>query len=254
MGTKTFSQQQKLTILEGSENLGIKEAARVAGVHYTTIYDWRRQLQTLGQEAFLAYQAKYPGRRVKKIDASQETTILDTWKNRPGFGPGQIRNQLRRQGITNSIRTIRSVMQANGYKAHKGRKSTESPQRFEAGGPLELVQMAILEFFINKLKVYLILILDDFSRFIWGYGIWGTSYFRRCPENCLFQQKKSPCPESGNGVVKSCIHLALCLRFFLRIIVRRPSDRGRIIDLSRQIQVFFIPAGNDNGVKFPRLQ
>ena len=175
MGTKTFSQQQKLKILEGSGNLGIKEAAKVAGVHYTTVYDWRRQLQTLGQEAFLAYRTKYPGRGVKEIDARQEAAILDTWKNRPGFGPGQVRNQLRRQGITISIRTIRAVMQANGYKARKGGKSAESPQRFEAGGPLELVQMDILEFFINKLKVYLILMLDDFSRFICGFELLGET-------------------------------------------------------------------------------
>jgi putative transposase len=175
MGTKTFSQQQKLTILESAKNLGIKEAAKVVGVHYTTIYDWRRQLQSLGEEAFLSYRPKYPGRGTKEIDASQETAILDTWKNRPGFGPGQVRNQLRRQGITISIRTVRKVMKANGYEARTGRKSTESPQRFEAGCPLELIQMDILEFYINKRKVYLILMLDDFSRFICGFELLGET-------------------------------------------------------------------------------
>jgi transposase InsO family protein len=36
---------------------------------------------------------------------------------------------------------------------------------------LELAQMDILEFFINKAKVYLILLMDDFSRFILGWRL-----------------------------------------------------------------------------------
>jgi transposase InsO family protein len=44
-------------------------------------------------------------------------------------------------------------------------------QRFEAVRPLELVQVDILEYFIHKLKVYLLFLLDDFSRFILGYRL-----------------------------------------------------------------------------------
>jgi hypothetical protein len=55
-------------------------------------------------------------------------------------------------------------MQANGYKAAKRKPDKEDHKRFEARSPLELAQMDILEFFINKLKVYML--LDDFSRFI----------------------------------------------------------------------------------------
>jgi putative transposase len=47
----------------------------------------------------------------------------------------------------------------------------DKAQRFEAGCPLELAQMDILEFFVNKLKVYLILLIDDFSRFILGWQL-----------------------------------------------------------------------------------
>ena len=62
-------------------------------------------------------------------------------------------------------------MRANGYRHKKRKNNREKPQRFEASRPLELVQMDILEFFINKLKVYLILMLDDFSRFICGFRL-----------------------------------------------------------------------------------
>ncbi len=62
-------------------------------------------------------------------------------------------------------------MKSKGYKP-RGRKTEKKEcQRFEASRPLELAQMDILEFFINKLKVYLILLLDDFSRFILGWSL-----------------------------------------------------------------------------------
>ena len=97
--------------------------------------------------------------------------VLDSWKQNPGFGPGQVRNQLRRQGTTISIRTIRSIMEANGYRGSKKKGDKKQCQRFEARCPLELTQMDILEFFINKLKVYMLLLLDDFSRFILGHRL-----------------------------------------------------------------------------------
>jgi putative transposase len=168
MSSKQFSQKQKLVIIKKAKEIGFKEAADVAGVHFTTIYDWQRTYKSLGEEAFLSYQPSYPGRGIKEITPQQEKAVMDIWKNYPGFGPGQIRGQLRRQGTTISIRTIRSIMQAGGYKAITRKQKGEKSKRFEASRPLELVQMDILEFFINKLKVYLILMLDDFSRFILG--------------------------------------------------------------------------------------
>ncbi len=168
MSSKQFSQKQKLIIIKRAKEIGFKEAADVAGVHFTTIYDWLRKYKGLGEKAFLAYKPSYPGRGMKEITHQQEKAVIDIWGNYPGFGPGQVRSQLRRQGITISIRTVRSIMQANGYKALNKKQKGEISKRFEASRPLELVQMDILEFFINKLKVYLMLMLDDFSRFILG--------------------------------------------------------------------------------------
>jgi putative transposase len=172
MVIKRFSQQQKLAILRSAAQMGIKEAAKVAEVHYTSVYEWKRQLEALGEEGFLAYQSSIPGRGIKEISAKQEEGIVTTWNRNRGFGPGQVRNQLRRQGLTVSIGTVRKVMEANGYKARRKRGCEKGQgNRFEARRPLELVQMDILEFFINKLKVYLLILLDDFSRFIVGHHL-----------------------------------------------------------------------------------
>jgi transposase InsO family protein len=172
MGTKRFNQQQKLAVLESARQVGIEEAARLAGVHFTTVYTWQRQLKALGEEGFLGYKPASPGRGIKKISSKQEEAVLTVFKRYPGFGPGQVRNQLRRQGITISIRTVRQIMEANGYES-PGKKTDQkkAANRFEARRPLELAQMDIVEFFINKLKVYLIVLLDDFSRFILGWRL-----------------------------------------------------------------------------------
>jgi transposase InsO family protein len=171
MSAKKFSQEQKLTIVENAVSIGFKEAAKIAGVHYTTVYDWQHDLKRLGKEGFLAYKPTYPGRGTKQISPEQESAVLDCWKSNPGFGPGQVRGQLRRGGITISIRSVRKLMQANGYRPRDKRSKKANVQRFEACRPLELAQMDILEFFINKAKVYLILLIDDFSRFILGWRL-----------------------------------------------------------------------------------
>jgi transposase len=117
-----------MAILDSAAKIGVKQAAELAGVHYTTAYDWRRQLKSLGKQIFLDYKPAYPGRGIKQIAPEQEKAILDTWNENPGFGPAQVRNQLRRQAITISVRTIRSIMQAKGYKAanRKSDKKTTS--------------------------------------------------------------------------------------------------------------------------------
>ena len=171
MKQKQFNQSQKLAILKSAEKTSIKDAASVAGVHYTTVYDWKNQLESLGEAGFLEYQPRTRGRGIKRISLEKEKSILGTWQNNPEYGPGQVRNQLRRQGITISTKSVRKIMVANGYKVPGKRSRQDEDERFEATRPLELAQMDILEFFINKVKVYLILLLDDFSRFILGFRL-----------------------------------------------------------------------------------
>jgi putative transposase len=110
-----FTQEQKVAVLESAEKLGVKEAAELAGVHYTSVYEWRRKLEAVGREAFLAYRPASQGRGIKRITQEQEKAILDSWERDRGLGPSQVRGQLRRQGVTISTRTVRRVMEANGY-------------------------------------------------------------------------------------------------------------------------------------------
>ncbi len=60
------------------------------------------------------------------------------------------------------------IMRANGYQAGTKKSDVRKYTRYEASRPLELIQMDILEVYINKLKVHIILFIDDYSRFILG--------------------------------------------------------------------------------------
>ena len=122
----------------------------LGGIHYTTVYQWQRKLEVLGEEAFLAYLPKAHGRGIKKVTEEQEKGVLETWERYPGLGSSQARNQLRRQGITISTRTVQRIMEANGYLGIRKKRDKEESRRFEASRPLELVQINILEFFIHK--------------------------------------------------------------------------------------------------------
>ena len=49
MSKKRFDQEQKLKILESASKVGPKEAANLAGIHHTTVYQWQRKLEALGK-------------------------------------------------------------------------------------------------------------------------------------------------------------------------------------------------------------
>ncbi len=120
---KQFDQQQKVAIVENAKGIGVKETSRIVEVHYTMVYEWSRKIEAIGKEAFLAHETKRVGRGVKEISEKQEQLVLDTWRANPGYGPGQIRNQLRRQAETVSIRTVRRILEANGYNPFSGMQS-----------------------------------------------------------------------------------------------------------------------------------
>jgi len=86
-----------------------------------------------GREGFLAYRSPSPGRGIKRIREEKERSVLETWERYPGFGPSQIRSQLRRQGITISTRSAQKIMEANGYRGIRKKHKEKDFERFEAG-------------------------------------------------------------------------------------------------------------------------
>ena len=98
--------------------------------------------------------------------------ILELKKRHPSMGPAQIRAQLKRfKGWRISRKAIARVLRRHGYEpVHRGsRPQGPEPLRFEAPRPNALWQMDFTELRIEGERFHLLVVQDDFSRFVVGY-------------------------------------------------------------------------------------
>jgi transposase InsO family protein len=109
------------------------------------------------------------------LGAHEEAAILALKKRSPSMGPAQIRAQLKRfQGWRISVRAIARVLTANGYElVHTGGrpKGEEPVTRFEAPHRSALWQMDFAELRVGAARRALLLVEDDFSRYVVGFGL-----------------------------------------------------------------------------------
>jgi len=99
--------------------------------------------------------------------------ILDYKKKHPSMGPAQIRAQLKRfLGWRVSVKAIARVLRKAGYAPvhRKGRPvGDEHPRRFEAPHRNSLWQLDFTELRVGSERRWLLVIEDDFSRFVVGH-------------------------------------------------------------------------------------
>jgi len=67
--------------------------------------------------------------------------------------------------------TVAKILKDAGYELKQRHAPKKDYIRFEASRPLELSQIDICEFYIHKQRVYLVLLLDDFSRFLLNFSL-----------------------------------------------------------------------------------
>lgn len=172
---RRYRPEEKARLLRLADRVGVGKAVERTGISAWSFYRWRRD-QALARSsvdpegsAGLGHVPKPP--RVQ-VPQSVQKQVVAVWRNNPGFGPSQVRNQLRRVGVRCDTKTVRKILLAHGYTAPGKRppRARES-RRFEASRPLELVQMDVLQFHVHAQRVYLFLELDDHSRFITGWGL-----------------------------------------------------------------------------------
>ena len=99
--------------------------------------------------------------------------ILDYKKKHPSMGPAQIRAQLKRfLGWRLSVKAIARVLKRAGFApVHRGGRPVgdEHPRRFEAPHRNALWQLDFTELRVGSEHRWLLVIEDDFSRFIVGH-------------------------------------------------------------------------------------
>lgn len=170
MSKQNYGKKEKKEIMKEAEENGFKETAKKHNLHFTTIYEWKKRIDNGGEDAL---PEKSGGHNLGKrqLEEWKIKEVLKEKKENQGYGTSQIRNQLRRRGITISTLSIEQILKENGYSDKEKKKNSKEYIRFEAARPLELVQIDIMEFYIHKVRVYLVFLLDDYSRFILNFSL-----------------------------------------------------------------------------------
>lgn len=162
---RRYSPAQRAEILKDADELGVANAAEKHGCAAWTIYNWRKQESRRSPESAPDDGDGSDGERDERHDL-----ILTLWRQQPGLGPSQIRNLLKRRGFRASVSTVRAVMEEAGY-VHPKLRRKEHTGRYEAIRPLQLVHLDFYHFHVHRQRQCLLLILDDFSRFITGFRL-----------------------------------------------------------------------------------
>lgn len=166
---RRYSPAQKAQILLDARETGVEKAAVKHGCSAWSIYEWRRQEKRDGK-ALAAQSGSGPPEPLDATQAERREMILKLWRQQPGLGPSQIRNQLKRKGYKASVSTVRAIMEEHGYVQPKTRRK-EHTGRYEAIRPLQLYHLDFCHFHVHRQKQCLLLILDDHSRFIPGWTL-----------------------------------------------------------------------------------
>jgi putative transposase len=164
---RIYTPSERTEILEYEAKHGPTAAATKYGCTRWSIRDWKRRVKLHAEGKAMASPVVEPNPPEEGTDKK----VLKAWREHPGLGPSQIRNQLRRTGTKISVHSVRCVMEENGYMTPKTRRKEAHDQRYEGARPNQMWHADFLHRFINKQLIYILLLIDDFSRFIVGWCI-----------------------------------------------------------------------------------
>jgi len=162
---RRYTPSEKAQALEYMAEHGATETETKFGMSRFSLYNWRDKVERAARGEG---ESPTSGPDPKDIEEQRNAEILAMWKKHPGLGPSQIRNQLRRQSVKVSVKTVRDVMTDAGYRP-PGSKRVPHDERFESVRPNHLWHFDFVQRFINRCSVFTLIIIDDYSRFVVGH-------------------------------------------------------------------------------------
>lgn len=164
---KRYTPSQRAQVLEDAAKDGPSAASEKHGCSRFAIYDWSKKV-----ERAAAGQTPSPtsGPAPTEIEAQRDQEILGEWKQHPGLGPSQIRNQLRARCVKVSVNTVRRVMEDAGYRPPKVQRQPHD-QRYEAVRPNHLWHLDFVHRHIHRATTFTLILIDDHSRYVVGHGV-----------------------------------------------------------------------------------
>jgi transposase InsO family protein len=174
-----LSPQQKLLLLDTWQRSGLpaRDFGALVNISRQTLFAWKRRFEELGP-AGLVDQPK-GAKQGSKLPELTKRTILMLKQSHPDWGCERISDMLvRGPALPASPNAVARVLREAGYEL------TEQPTRphpdhvrsFERAKPNQLWQTDLFTFVLKRQnrRVYMVAFLDDHSRFITGYGLYGS--------------------------------------------------------------------------------
>jgi transposase InsO family protein len=178
------SPDERRQAVEAFAQSGMRQAefARVWGLSVHTLRDWLTRYQAGGPKALEPKRRGRPlgsGGIARSVPESVRAEIARTKLRFPVFGLKRVRDFMARfSGVRVSTGTVARVLDERqvprAIPAKKKKRARSLPRRFERALANDLWQTDITSFTIgrSRVRVYLIVFLDDFSRFIVSHGLY----------------------------------------------------------------------------------
>jgi transposase InsO family protein len=175
-----FTPQQRLLLLDAwmRSKLPATEFGSLVDVTPTTLYQWRKRFETHGP-AGLSDQVG--ARRIgSQMPEPTRRAILMMKGAHPDWGQDRLHDVLLRgEGYGASPGAIARVLEEEGYVVEAPPTPAHEPEvkRFERAQPNVLWQTDLFTFLLKRenRRVHLVAFMDDYSRFIVGYGLHGSA-------------------------------------------------------------------------------
>ena len=173
--------EERRNAVEAFQRSGLKleQFARTWGVSPWTLRIWLTRYNREGPKGLEPRKRGRPrgsGGGFRSVAPAARTEIVRTHTRFPTFGLKKIRDFLARfQGVSVSTGTVARTLERAGVERTrtrtKRRPKSHLPRRFERARPGELWQTDITSFLLRRhhTRVYLVVFLDDHSRFIVGH-------------------------------------------------------------------------------------
>lgn len=174
-GRQVFSAEARRGALEAWSKSGLTAIAfsRLWGVSPESLRAWRKAYELGGPQALEPKKLGRPsGEGRSTLPAALQSEIVRTKRRFPFFGLKKVRDFLKRfAGQSVSTGGVRKVLVAEGLHerpAEPRRRKRPLVRRFERSRPGELWQTDITSFVLSRsgVRVYLVVFLDDFSRYV----------------------------------------------------------------------------------------
>ncbi len=181
-GRRPYAPEERRKAVEGFAKSGMtaEDFARVWGISTKALSHWRRRYEEGGPKALepLARRRGGSGGAAKRLPAPVRAEIARVLRRFPLFGLRRVRDWLRRfKAIRVSPGSVRRVRSEESLPppepAARRRRRRAAVRRFERSRPRELWQSDITSVVLRRheQRVYLVVFLDDYSRYVAGWNL-----------------------------------------------------------------------------------